>query len=75
MSEITRNMARKEIHEKSCMYCKHFDQLDGEAYCSDMSYDYPTWFECYKRPHMANLKHFPFVTEQKCFEVKELKDA
>ena len=47
---------------KSCENCQHiYDDSDSPEYG-------PPWFRCEKKPHMENLKGFPFKTEQTCFE-------
>lgn len=47
----------------SCEHCAHcFDDSDGPEYG-------PAWYVCVERPHMSNLKSFPFKTSQKCCEL------
>ncbi len=44
----------------SCEHCAHCeDASDGWEYGSP-------WYVCDKKPHMSNLKGFPFKTSQKC---------
>lgn len=46
-----------------CENCEHlYDDSDGPEYG-------PPWPRCYKKPHMENLKGFPFSTPQHCFEL------
>lgn len=47
----------------SCQNCAHrFDDSDGWEYG-------PPAYNCEEKPHMANLKGFPFKTAQKCCEL------
>lgn len=47
----------------SCTNCNHCrDQSDGPEYG-------PAFYGCEKKPHMSNLKGFPFKTPQRCFEI------
>lgn len=49
--------------ESKCMNCSHLDDVsDGPEYGGP-------YFVCQKKPHMSNLKSFPFETPQKCFEL------
>ena len=44
----------------SCVHCKHCEDVsDGPEYG-------PSYYECNKKPHISNLKSFPFKTPQKC---------
>ena len=44
----------------SCEHCTDCsDVSDGPEYG-------PAWYVCDKKPHMSNLKGFPFKTAQKC---------
>lgn len=45
---------------KNCAHCS--DESDGPEYG-------PPWYACEKKPHMTNLKWFPFKTPQKCCEL------
>jgi len=47
----------------SCENCTHCEDVsDGWEYG-------PPCFDCNKKPHMSNLKGFPFKTSQKCCEL------
>lgn len=47
----------------NCKNCQHIDDVsDGVEYG-------PPWYVCSKKPHMGNLKQFPFKTPQQCFEI------
>jgi len=47
----------------SCVHCNHCeDDSDGWEYG-------PAFYICNKKPHMSNLKGFPFKTSQKCCEL------
>jgi hypothetical protein len=46
-----------------CENCDHiYYDSDGPEYG-------PPWPRCGKKPHMENLKAFPFSTPQHCFEI------
>lgn len=52
----------------SCVSCKHFRR-------ETESWEFPHiwWYECRKRPGMANAKSFPFTnTKCKAFEQKPI---
>ena len=54
--------AGKEIAE-TCENCEGlYDDSDGPEYG-------PPCPRCNRKPHMENLKGFPFKTPQKCFEI------
>lgn len=47
----------------SCNNCEHcIDDSDGPEYG-------PPFFICGKKPHMSNLKGFPFSSAQKCCDL------
>lgn len=47
----------------SCGHCTHCEDVsDGPEYG-------PPWYMCDKKPHMSNLKCFPFKTAQKCCDL------
>ena len=47
----------------SCEHCTHcLDDSDGWEYG-------PAYYICDKKPHMSNLKGFPFKTAQKCCDL------
>lgn len=45
---------------ENCDGCS--DESDGPEYG-------PPWYVCHKKPHMSNLRGFPFKTAQKCCEL------
>ncbi|MFT5766722.1 MAG: hypothetical protein ACI9DH_000541 [Halioglobus sp.] len=64
MNEIDENGCLPDFEGKpikaSCTHCSHcFDDSDGPEYGS-------AFYNCDKKPHMSNLKGFPFKTSQKC---------
>jgi len=47
----------------TCENCEGlFDDSDGPEYG-------PPWMRCRRKPHMENLRGFPFRTPQRCFEI------
>lgn len=48
---------------RCCENCEYlYDDSDGPEYG-------PPWYRCSHKPHMENLKGFPFSTPQHCFEL------
>ena len=54
--------------KKACGNCKHSEYCIGD---SNGMLSPDEWWECHKRPHMANLKQFPTFKNLTCWEGDE----
>jgi len=48
---------------RCCRNCHHIEEV------SDSTENVTPAYVCHMRPHMMNLRGFPFATELKCFEL------